>query len=469
MGSRDRRAHASRRFMTWLLRSPFADLVDSSVLLITVLGRRSAAEYTFPVQYAQTNGTIWVVPGHHERKTWWRNLVSEAPVRLHLRGQDLAARAQSFSGATAPSLVEEGLRAYVRRFAAAGRRSGIVTNDGALDEERLAEVAKSGIVVRIEPMPGTVSAPEAEVPPEAPVRAGPVGAVRRHPLAAFYIIAFLVSWGYWVPDALAGGRWSHAPGLLGPMIAAIVVTGLTKGSAGLRDLVDRMVRWRVRPRWYVWAMAPVGLALGVAGVLSIFGGPFPPPGEWSEMSGFASIGGWAAFVVILVVNGYGEETGWRGFATPTFRRRHNEITASLLVAIPWALWHVPIFFIDSGYGDFPLVFLPGWLLGFFALAIVLTWIYEGARSSILVAALMHVSLNVATATRATEGAVSGVVTMGVIAWSIVIAARWQRRLRSGRHQVAERDGGGRGVLVPDRGVPHEAGRRRSRVAVTRRR
>ncbi|MGH2578808.1 MAG: nitroreductase/quinone reductase family protein, partial [Actinomycetota bacterium] len=192
-------------------------------MLITVRGRRSGSEYTFPVQYAQTDGTIWVVPGHPERKTWWHNLAPEAPVRVHLRGHDLAGRAQSFSGTTDPSPVEQGLRAYVLRFSAVGRKVGIVTREGALDERRLAEAAKNGVIVRIEPMPGTVSAAPAEAPPEAPVGGGPVRAVRRHPLAAFYLTAFAVSWGYWVSDALAGGTWSHAPGLLGPMIAAVIV------------------------------------------------------------------------------------------------------------------------------------------------------------------------------------------------------------------------------------------------------
>jgi uncharacterized protein len=254
--------------------------------------------------------------------------------------------------------------------------------------------------------------------------------IHRHPLAAFYVITFLVSWSYWVTDAAAGGRWSHAPGLLGPMIAAVVVTGLTKGAAGLRDLGKRMIRWRVEPRWYLWVLAPFGVALGVAGVISLAGGRSPSLGEWSEMNGFAGLGGSTALLVILVVNGYGEETGWRGYALPAFRRQHDEITASLLVAVPWALWHAPLFFIDSAYRDFPLTFLPGWLLGFFALSVVLTWTYEGARRSIFVAALLHLSLNVGTATTASEGTIAGVVTMAVIVWSVAIAARWRHRAKA---------------------------------------
>lgn len=315
----------------------------------------------------------------------------------------------------------------MRRFPAVGRRSALVGKAGAIDEDRLREIETSSVMVRIAPSADATIQAEDDERPGAGAARGPIGAIRRHPLGSFYILTFLLSWGYWVPNAILGGHWSHAPGLLAPMISGIVVTSATTGMAGLRDLAARMLRWRVRLAWYLWAMAPLGVAVAAAGVVSLAGDRFPPLAEWSEMNGFASIGGWAALGLILVVNCYGEETGWRGFALPRFRRRHDEIAASLLVSIPWALWHLPTFFIDSGYRDFPIVFLPGWLLGFFAAAVVMTWLYEGARSSVLIIALMHLSLNIGSTTTASEGAISAVVTMAVIVWSIAIAAAWRRR------------------------------------------
>ena len=61
----------------------------------------------------------------------------------------------------------------------------------------------------------------------------------------------------------------------------------------------------------------------------------------------------------LVINGFGEETGWRGFALPGWRERHGELSASLLIAVPWALWHIPTFFLDSGYRGFSPLMIPG--------------------------------------------------------------------------------------------------------------
>lgn len=178
---------------------------------------------------------------------------------------------------------------------------------------------------------------------------GILGAVRRHPLGTFYLLAFLISWGYWVPNAVSGGDLTHAPGLMGPMIAALVITGLTGGRAGLRDLAARMTRWRVPVRWYVAAVAPLAVAVGVTATLVVAGAEFPGWAAFARMPDLPDVGVLGVVALTLLVNGYGEETGWRGFALPRFRRWHAKLQASILIAIPWVVWHLPTFFIDSGF------------------------------------------------------------------------------------------------------------------------
>ena len=53
MPSRNARRPAVRRLVTWLLGSPFAGILDGSVLLLAVRGRRTGTQYTLPVKYAQ--------------------------------------------------------------------------------------------------------------------------------------------------------------------------------------------------------------------------------------------------------------------------------------------------------------------------------------------------------------------------------------------------------------------------------
>jgi len=88
-----------------LLRSPAHGLVSRSLALITVTGRRSGREYTFPVGYRRTGGRVTIGVGWPARKVWWRNLSGEgAPVRMRIRGRDHTghgvARGDERSGVT---------------------------------------------------------------------------------------------------------------------------------------------------------------------------------------------------------------------------------------------------------------------------------------------------------------------------------------------------------------------------------
>lgn len=80
-----------------LLRSPLHGLVSGRLLLITVTGRRTGAEHTLPVGYREDDGRLTIPVLWPERKLWWRNLRDGAPVRLRLRGEDRAGRAQALT------------------------------------------------------------------------------------------------------------------------------------------------------------------------------------------------------------------------------------------------------------------------------------------------------------------------------------------------------------------------------------
>jgi membrane protease YdiL (CAAX protease family) len=434
-------ARGANGVVGWLLRSSFSGLLERSLLLLDVHGRRTGRHYRLPVQYAQAGPVIWVLPAGHERKTWWRNLLQERPVGLWLCGQQLSGRAWAVNGATDVTLALEGLRAYLRRFPTMARRSGITGPDGTIDQDRLRELAARTVIVRIlaDGDAWTAGLPALHADDGELERGrGVIVAVRRHPLGAFYLLTFALSWGYWVPNALAGGHLSHFPGLLGPAIAAIAITGLTRGRAGLRDLGSRMLRWRVPARWYLAAAAPLLVAVAAAAILQLAGAGFPGWAAFGQMPGLPDLGVAGVVAGTLLINGFGEETGWRGFALPGFRRWHAKLQASVLVAIPWVLWHLPTFFLDSGYrGTLNPLALPGFVLGIFAGAILLTWIYEGAGGSVLLAALWHTSFNLGSATRAGEGVIAPLVTVFVIVSAFVIARGWHRsdRMGSGRSKV----------------------------------
>lgn len=76
------------RLVRSLLSSPLHRLVSARLALITVTGRRSGNEHTFPVGYRQQGELLTIPVVWPQRKLWWRNLREGAQVRVRLRGAD---------------------------------------------------------------------------------------------------------------------------------------------------------------------------------------------------------------------------------------------------------------------------------------------------------------------------------------------------------------------------------------------
>jgi hypothetical protein len=81
--------------LAWLLRSPLHWLASGRVMLITYTGRRTGRRITIPVSYRTSGSEISVTVGQPSRKQWWKNLTTESPVELQLRGRRLQAMARA--------------------------------------------------------------------------------------------------------------------------------------------------------------------------------------------------------------------------------------------------------------------------------------------------------------------------------------------------------------------------------------
>ncbi|MDT0164037.1 CPBP family intramembrane metalloprotease [Actinotalea sp. AC32] len=256
--------------------------------------------------------------------------------------------------------------------------------------------------------------------------------VRRRPVAVFAVLAYAVSWAWWVPMVVVGAvsrpgvPWpTHLPGLLGPAVAAVVVTGLADGRAGLRALGRRVVRWRVGWRWWLVVVATAALAALALVVPLVTADDVPAPSDLVRYTGVGAVGPLGVVAVALVVNGFGEETGWRGFAADRLLRDHAPTPTALVVAVVWAGWHAPLFLVvESFRGMGPLAL--GWLIGLVAGSVVLTHLYVAGRGSVLLVAAWHTAFNLTAATEATGPAVGAVTSVLVMVWAVRVLRRWHQ-------------------------------------------
>ncbi|MGX6607382.1 CPBP family intramembrane glutamic endopeptidase [Micromonosporaceae bacterium Da 78-11] len=217
-------------------------------------------------------------------------------------------------------------------------------------------------------------------------------------VGAYVLLAYTVSWICWLPLAFShrivhvGGWPTHLPGLLGPAVATVAVTGMVTGRAGARDLLARLTRWRIG-WWWLVALSPlVLLGLALAGRAAAGQGP-PRWEEFGLINEFPSWGPLTVLVLLIVVNGLGEETGWRGFLQPALQRVLPPRLAILAVAAVWAGWHAPLFAILTTYRGFTPLTLVGFGIGLACGAVVLGWLYN-RTGSILAVAVWHATYNV---------------------------------------------------------------------------
>ena len=106
--------------------------------------------------------------------------------------------------------------------------------------------------------------------------------LKKHPLASFVVLAYGISWILWSPLVIAGQERSPEATLLvvlggfGPLLAALAVTAIVEGRAGLRPWRDRIFKWRVAARLYAVALLlPIVAAMAAFGLYRLLGGATP--------------------------------------------------------------------------------------------------------------------------------------------------------------------------------------------------
>jgi membrane protease YdiL (CAAX protease family) len=247
--------------------------------------------------------------------------------------------------------------------------------------------------------------------------------VRGKALLLFFPLAIAVSWSIGIPLAITAAGSPDRPAMpfslhylvgYGPMLAALMLTWIADGRSGLSELFSRIVKWRVRPIWWLMAFSPLVLFAALAVGQRLLQGSWPEFGLLGQVQFLPDLGP-AAWLLWVLTFGFGEEIGWRGYALPRLQKGRNALSATLILCVFLALWHVPAFFYL-----YDRSILIGWLIGMVAGAIVFTWFYNSSRGSILMVALWHGSFNFVTGSQAGEGVIAAILSTVVMVWAALL-------------------------------------------------
>lgn len=255
----------------------------------------------------------------------------------------------------------------------------------------------------------------------------------RHPIALFCALAFAFSWAYWLTlvsqglRVAPGSATTHLPGLAGPFLAALCLTALRDGPRGVRRFVLNCVGIPFpRPALLLLALSPLFMGAVLFTALGIARGQSPALEEFNSYPGTPAHWHLAGTAILaLVLNGIGEEGGWRGYLLPRLAIGRSKLRATLLLSAIWMTWHAPLFVLNASMSALLGPTLIGWAVGLTAGSVVLAWLYFYSKS-ILVVAVWHTSFNFLVATAPGQGLVAAIASTAVIGLGFAVALVWWR-------------------------------------------
>jgi membrane protease YdiL (CAAX protease family) len=180
-------------------------------------------------------------------------------------------------------------------------------------------------------------------------------------------------------------------GLVSAIAPALVVSSAFSRNEAAREYLQSLVKPKGSTVYYLFALLvfPCTFWLGFLISEAIGQAPF-----WE----IAPLHGWESVLFLAVAfitqffygNGLGEEPGWRGFALPRLQARYSPLIAGLVIALVWFPWHLPLKVMNPDNLSY-LVYG----LGFVPQSILLAWLFNRTKGSILTVGIAHASFNVA--------------------------------------------------------------------------
>lgn len=266
----------------------------------------------------------------------------------------------------------------------------------------------------------------------------------------FYALATAIPWACWFAAAYLSRRaeqtfsvqiWTTILSVAGLIAPVAVVAWLLRNKPALRADVRRRLGWPTGIRWRYLAAALLllpGSLLTAQAVSLLFG---YGADQFLLRGGYTFTAGLLPVWVTLLGAAIFEEVAWHGYGTDSLVARMRVFTASMLFTVVWALWHLPLSFIDGYYHN--EVVQQGWLhtLNFpasmIAFVLLTNWLYFRTGRSILLAVVFHITANFANEMFLTNPDTKIIQTALLLIVSAVVVIK-DRRLFFGRPAAVPR-------------------------------
>ena len=219
----------------------------------------------------------------------------------------------------------------------------------------------------------------------------------------FYFLATVIPWSFWAIAAYISHSSDYAypgelaslfafAGLLAPTLIAFALVYRNKQLVS--DILQRLINLRAgKPVYWLLTLFLMPASILLAQLVSLLFGYPVAQFEFSESYSFTS--GLFPVWFLLIAAPLIEELAWHSYGTDCLVNRFSLLKASMLFALFWGVWHIPLSFINDYYHSNLLE--TGWihsvnfLVSLFPFVIIMNWLYYKTGRSILSAIIFHVT------------------------------------------------------------------------------
>lgn len=224
----------------------------------------------------------------------------------------------------------------------------------------------------------------------------------KHPYL-FYFLATIIPWLFW---GLAA-HISHStdlsyPGELASLLAfagllaptLIAFTLIYRNQRLRQDIWRRMINFRAgKPVYWMLTFMLMPASILMAQLISLLFGYPISQFAFSEHYSFTS--GVFPIWFLLIAAPFIEELAWHSYGTDSLVNRFSLISACLLFALFWGIWHIPLSFINDYYHsnlvETGTLYGINFLVSIFPFVIIMNWLYYKTGRSILSAIIFHIT------------------------------------------------------------------------------
>ena len=215
---------------------------------------------------------------------------------------------------------------------------------------------------------------------------------------------------------------------LTPPVAFIISAAFSRGTA-VRGMMASLLRLRGVGGWVVLALVfiPALFIISVAASDLIERRPVLAASD-------AVLGAPLLGMIVLkflyqmfFFNATGEESGWSGFARPRLQAHVSPLLTALIVVLFWVPWHF-FYWYAEGRDVFTSAFWLEFYTAHLLASVIITWLYNRSRGSILVAGVAHAAGNTVQTFIPNYDARVALVVFAIAALLLVLIDKMWKRL-----------------------------------------